>query len=317
MHFRMLPSFDWNRARAFWVTAELGSFSAAARVLGVAQPTVGRQVAALEEELGVVLFERVGNALELTASGVELVDHVRAMAGAASRISLTAAGQSEAIDGTVCITASEIIAAYLLPPILIELRRTQPGIELEILASNSIRDLLRREADIAIRNVAPTHPELFARKLGDHWARPYASAEYLARIGDPQTPAALAEVGEFFAFDRTTVMIDGLRERGLEFTPRNFPIITSNHLVQWQMAKRGAGICFVMEAVGDAEPGMVRVLPELPPLPVPIWLVSHRELRTSRRIRLVFDALAAGLAAPCHESGRSGPRTRGLARANP
>jgi DNA-binding transcriptional LysR family regulator len=287
--------FDWNHARAFLATAEAGSFSAAARTLGLAQPTVGRQVAALEQELGVSLFERVGNSLEPTSVGLELLEHVRAMAAAGDRVSLAAAGQAEAIDGTVCITASELIAAYLLPPIVAQLRLAQPGIELEIVAANHIRDLLRREADIAIRNTAPTQVELVGRKIADHQARAYASRAYLDRIGDPQTPAELAEVGEFFGFDRTDRMIAHLRPLGLALEPRNFPIVTDNHLVQWELAKRDVGICFVMEAVGDATPGMVRVLPELPGLPVPIWLVSHRELRTSRRIRLVFDLLAEQL----------------------
>ncbi len=126
--------FDWNRARAFLVTAEEGSFSAAARALQVAQPTVGRQVAGLEEELGVVLFERVGNTLELTPAGTELLEHVRAMGDAATRASLAATGQSADIEGTVSITASELIAAYLLPPVVARVRAAHPSIEVEIVA---------------------------------------------------------------------------------------------------------------------------------------------------------------------------------------
>ncbi|MGB1277130.1 MAG: LysR family transcriptional regulator, partial [Nannocystaceae bacterium] len=174
MNWRSI-GFDWNRARAFLVTAEEGSFSAAARALGTTQPTVGRQVAGLEEELGLTLFERVGKGLELTASGLELIEHVRAMGAAAMRVSLTATGQAGALEGTVCITASELIATFLLPPILAGLRWKHPGIELEVVASNDVRDLLRREADIAVRNVAPTHPELVARSLGTRYARPYAT----------------------------------------------------------------------------------------------------------------------------------------------
>lgn len=294
--------FDWNRARAFLVTAEEGSFSAAARALGMAQPTVGRQVAALEEELGVALFERIGNALELTTSGLDLMEHVRAMGDAATRISLTATGQSLALDGTVCIAASELIAAHILPPIIGRLRRAHPGIEIEIVASNSASDLRRREADIAVRNFTPTQPELFARKIADRDARLYASPEYLARIGDPTSPADLSRA-DFFGFDRTDIMIRGLRALGVQLTERNFPIVTGNHLVQWELAKHGVGICIVMDEVGDAEPRVRRVLPELPPLPVPVWLISHRELRTSRRIRVVFDMLADALAGPRGEDG--------------
>jgi DNA-binding transcriptional LysR family regulator len=287
--------FNWNHARAFFVAAEEGSFAAAGRALDIAQPTIGRQVAALEEELGVALFERVGNSLELTAAGLGLMEHVRAMNDAATRVSLSATGQSLSVEGTVCITASELIAAHILPPILGRLRKTHPGIELEIVASNGARDLQRREADIAVRNFTPTQPELVAKKVADRSARLYAAPAYLEQLGDPTTPAGLAKA-EFFGFDRTERMIDGLRALGLELTHANFPIVTANHLVQWEMAKAGLGICIVMDQVGDAEARVRRVLPDFPPLPVPVWLATHRELRTSRRIRVVFDLLAEELA---------------------
>lgn len=286
--------FDWNHTRAFLVTAEEGSFSAAARALGAAQPTLGRQVAALEEELGVTLFERAGTALRLTAAGLDLLDHVRAMSEAATRVSLTATGQSLSIEGTVCITASELIAAYLLPPIIGRLRLAHPAIEIEIVASNTATDLRRREADIAVRNFMPAQPDLVARKIGDRAARLYASPDYLRRIGDPKTPADLARA-ELFGFDRGDMMIKGLRALGVEVTEKSFPIVTANHLVQWELAKHGVGICIVMEEVGDAEPRVRRVLPDLPPIVVPLWLATHRELQTSRRIRVVFDMLAEEL----------------------
>ncbi len=286
--------FDWNRARAFMVSAEEGSFSAAGRALGIAQPTIGRQVAALEEELGVALFERIGNTLELTSAGLELLEHVRAMSEAATRVSLAATGQSLSIDGSVCITASELIAACILPRILGRLRLVHPGIEIEIVASNTARDLRRREADIAVRNFTSTQPELVARKIADRDARLYASPAYLERIGNPTSPSDLSRA-DFFGFDRTDRMIKGLAALGVELTPKNFPIITDNHLVQWELCKQGAGICIVMDEVGDAEPRVRRVLPKLPPLPVPIWLATHQEIRTSRRIRAVFDLLAEEL----------------------
>lgn len=289
--------FDWNRARAFLVSAEEGSFSAAARALGLTQPTIGRQVAELEQELGVCLFERIGNKLELTAAGLGLIEHVREMGEAATRVSLAATGQSLSIEGTVCITASELIAAYLLPKVVAELRARHPAIEIEIVASNSARDLRRREADIAVRNFQPKEADLIARKVADRAARLYATPAYLERIGNPSAPADLSRA-DFFAFDRTSIMIDGLRELGVELTTANFPIVTANHLVQWEMCKRGLGICIVMDEVGDAEPSVRRVLPDLPPLPVPIWITAHRELRTSRRMRVVFDLLAEALGDP-------------------
>ena len=286
--------FDWNHARAFLVAAEEGSFSAAGRVLSIAQPTIGRQVAALEEELAVTLFERIGNTLELTSAGLDLMEHLRAMGDAATRVSMTAAGKSLSIDGTVCITASELIAAHVLPPIIGRLRLTHPGIEIEIVASNTARDLRRREADIAVRNFTPTQPDLVAKKIADRDARLYASPVYLERLGNPTSAAGLSQA-EFFGFDRTDLMIKGLRALGLDIGPKNFPIITDNHLVQWELCKQGVGICIVMDEVGDAEPRVRRVLPKLRPLPVPVWLATHRELHTSRRIRVVFDLLAEEL----------------------
>lgn len=286
--------FDWNRARAFLVTAEEGSLSAAARALGMTQPTLGRQVDALETELGVVLFERAGRGLVLTPSGLELLDHVRAMGDAAGRVSLAASGQAQSIEGSISITASEIYSAFLLPPVVERLRREAPGIEIEIVASNATIDLRRREADIAIRSFRPTQPDLIAKKIGDDAARLYGSVGYLERIGNPQTAEELSEA-DFIGFDTTGVMVEGLNKLGLSLTRRNFPVLTGSHLVHWELVKQGAGIGIVPEAVGDAEPKVRRALPGLDPMIFPMWLTTHRELNTSRRIRYVFDLLAEEL----------------------
>jgi DNA-binding transcriptional LysR family regulator len=286
--------FDWNRVRAFLVTAEEGSFSAAAKALGMTQPTLGRQVAALEEELGVLLFSRVGSTLELTEAGLGLMEHARQMGEAANRLSLAATGRSSSIEGVVSITASELISAYLLPPVIAKVRQQHPGIELEIVASNTARDLVRREADIAVRNFQSDQPDLVAKKVAVRDARLYAAPAYLARIGPIDGPAALAKA-DFFAFDRSTIMVDWLTKMGAPVTAANFKIVCGNHLVQWELCKRGMGICIVMDEVGDREPAVVRVLPELMPIPVPIWITAHRELHTSPRIRVVFDLLAEAL----------------------
>ena len=287
--------FDWNRARAFLVTAEEGSLSAAARALGMAQPTLGRQVDALEKELGVILFERVGRGLTLTPGGLELLDHVRAMGEAANRMSLTSAGQSQSVEGKVVIAASEIYAAFLLPPILAKLRKAQPGIEIEIVVSTKASDLLRREADIAIRNFRPSEPDLVARKIRDVPARLYAAPAYLESLNNPQLPYDLRKA-DFISIDRSGMFLKGLNAMGFNLTERNFPIVTENYLVMWELVKHGLGIGILDGLIGDAEPKVTRVLPDLAPLMFPIWLVAHRELNTSRRIRLVFDLLAKELA---------------------
>ena len=287
-------NFDWNRARAFLVTAEEGSLSAAARALGMAQPTLGRQVRALEEELGIVLFERVGRGLTLTPSGLELAEHVRAMGEAATRVSLSASGRSQTIEGTVRITATEVTAARVLPPIIAKLRLAEPGIEIEIVASNSLSDLRRREADIAVRSVRPTDPDLVARKLMDETARLYASETYLARIGGLATPEDLSKA-EFIGFDDNDAYLEGLNRLGLPVTARNFPVSSGSHLVQWELVKQGAGVGVMLTRIGDAEPLVRCAAPWLDPFAFEVWLVAHRELNTSRRVRLVFDWLAEAL----------------------
>ena len=287
-------TFDWNRARAFLVTAEEGSLSAAARALGMTQPTLGRQVTALETELGVALFERGGRGLELTPSGLDLLEHVRAMGDSASRLSLAASGQSTSIEGSICITATEMMAAFVLPPILARLRQLEPGIDIELIASNSTSDLKRREADIAVRAFRPTQSDLIARRVRGAKFQLYAASSYLRRLGNPTAPEDLADA-DFLGIDRTDLLVGVLGGLGIAVTLRNFPIITENHLVLWELLKHGLGIGFMAEEIGDAEPLVERVLPSLDPIPTETWLVAHRELKTSRRVRTVFDFLVSEL----------------------
>ena len=286
--------FDWNHARAFLVTAREGSLSAAARSLGTTQPTLGRQVAAFQAELGVTLFERVGRGLELTEAGASLAETIAPMAEAARHVSLTASGQSQSVEGLVRITASEIYAAYLLPPMLGTLREAAPGLTIEIIATNRVTDLRRREADVAIRNARPSDPELFARKVTDAHAAFYATTGYIDRIGRPSALPDLARA-DFIGFDDTDGMMAYLAEFGLTLTARNFPIVSESHVAQLGAARSGLGIAILPTDVGDAEPGLRRVLPDGPLITFPIWLVAHRELRTARRVRVVFDHLAEGL----------------------
>ncbi|KZL20706.1 HTH-type transcriptional regulator GltC [Pseudovibrio axinellae] len=289
-------SFDWNQARAFLVTAEEGSLSAAARALGLTQPTLGRQVSALEAELGVTLFERVGRSLTLTQSGLELLGHVKAMGEAANRISLTASGQSQGIDGHVCISASDAVSSYILPPILKQLREAAPGIEIEVLATNSVSDLQQREADIAIRHVRPEQPDLIAKLVRESFARFYASKAYLNKNGRPQTIDDF--VGhEFIGFDRPDRFLKHFSEIYLPLTTQNFKLTTMSGVVGWELARNDLGIIIMLEDIGRNFEDMEQVIPSFEPFPVPIWLATHRELHTSRRIRLVFDLLSEALSA--------------------
>ncbi len=299
MRFRMdwrSIRFDWNRARAFLVAAEEGSYSAAARALGLTQPTVGRQVAALEAELEVALFERAGHRLALTPAGLSLVEHVRAMGDAATRVSLAASGQAASLIGEVCVSASELIAAAWLPALLAPLQRAHPGLVIEIVASNAPSDLRRREADIAVRNFRPNAPDLVARKLGDSDTYLYGSTAYLAALGGPTTPADLA-AATFIGFDETDALLRHYQALGLPLTAANFRVRTASQHAQWALAQAGAGLCLMLADIGDGAPDMHRVLPDRVRLSFPTWLTAHREVRSSRRVRVVFDVLAAGLSA--------------------
>jgi DNA-binding transcriptional LysR family regulator len=288
--------FDWNQARAFLVTAEEGSLSAAARAIGMTQPTLSRQVDALEAKLGLVLFERAGRGLVLTPSGLELLEHVRGMGEAATRVSHSASGRSQVIEGPICITASEVYSAFLLPPIISKLRATHPGIEVEIVASNTPTDLRRREADIAVRNFASTQPDLIVKKIRDDFAYMYAAESYLRVLGNVASLQDL-ERADFLGFANTEVLIKGLNALGLNVTKRNFPIICDSHLVQWEFVKQGAGIGLITENIAAREPLVRRVLPDMAPIVVPMWLATHRELNTSKRVRTVFDFLGTHLSA--------------------
>ena len=295
MHFCMEwrnVGFDWNQVRAFFVTAETGSYSAAARALRTTQPTVGRQVAALERSLRVTLFTRRGRGVEPTRTGLELVEHVRAMAEAALRVSRVAAGKASSLEGPVTITASAMVAWALLPPLLVKLRKRYPGLDLEVVASNQSVDLRSGEADLAIRNVAPKEPELVARRLPDRVAYLYASPRYLASLGRP-TPERLSRA-QFIGFARGDAYRAGLAALGLTLTEANFHFYAQDQHVQWAMVHQGAGLAMMLADVGDADAGVRRV-PGLPGFPIPMWLVTHRDVKTSQRLRLVADALAAGL----------------------
>lgn len=288
-------SFDWNQVRAFLATAEEGSLSAAARALGQTQPTLGRQVSALEERLGVTLFERVGRGLQLTQSGRELLRHVKAMGEAAAQISLTATGQSQAIDGEVRITASDIMAMYTLPPILQRVLDAAPRLKIDIIAVNDIQDILRREADIAIRHVRPEQPELVARLVQEPTASFYAAKDYLDRQGRPKTINDLA-AHQFVSFGDTDQMIGFVEPLGIELTRDNFRLQSKSGVVAWELVRRGLGIAVMSDDVGAATPEVERLVPSMAPFVFPVWLVTHRELHTSKRIRLVFDMLAEAFA---------------------
>ncbi len=287
-------SFDWNQVRAFLATAEEGSLSAAARALGQTQPTLSRQVAALEEDLGVTLFERAGRAMALTTAGMELLEHVKVMADAATRISLSASGQSQVIEGRVAITATENVASGQLPAIIQKIHAIAPNIQIDILPSNEVQDLTRREADISIRHARPEQPDLIAKLLYETTAHIYASRDYLDRIGPVERLTDL-DRALFIGLDRTSEMIAYMADFGLHLSPHQFRFNSpSGHVLQ-ELVRLGLGVSILTRDIEARANNIVPILPDQFSIPIPVWLVTHRELHTSKRIRVVYDLLAEEL----------------------
>lgn len=277
-------------------TAEAGSLSAAARRLGLTQPTLGRQVAALEADLGVTLFERVGRSLALTQAGRALFEHVRNMGSAADAVALAASHQSQTEEGLVRITASDVYAANILPKALAVLQKRAPGIRVDVLASNSVNDLIRREADIAIRHVQPTEPDLIARRCPDSSARLYASEALFEKLGRPSRRDQLGDAPFIGPSERPDFFVAEINRRGVPIALENLRYTTGSGLAYWQWVLAGLGIGVMMDPVAEGAKGVV-VIDDMEKMAIPIWLVTHRELRTSRRIRVVFDVLAEVLGA--------------------
>jgi len=289
-----MNNFDWNLARAFHATARTGSLSAAARELGLTQPTLSRQVAEFETTLGVTLFERIGKRLVLTETGHSLLAHGRAMGEAAEALALAASGRAEAIEGRVSISATDAYCAYLLPDICAHIREMASQITLVIVSTDAISDLRRREADIAIRHIRPQEADLIGRQVRESTAHFYASPAWVARNGIPGRAEDL-DPHDLVGYGDPARFAGYMQGLGLRVTAESIRLMSENSVAAWEMVKRGLGVGIMMREIAEQTPALVHVLPELQLPRFPVWLVTHRELHTSRRIRLVFDILAEEL----------------------
>ena len=286
--------FDWSLARTFLAALESGSLLGAAKRLGSSQPTVGRQIAELESQLGVALFERTGRGLVPTQSALQLAASAQAMEVAALQLARSGSGAQKQVSGTVRITASQPVACYLLPPILSDMRRALPEIQVEIESSNVVSNLLRREADIALRMVRPDQATLIAKKIGTVKVGTYASRDYLARRGSPKQPMDL--IGhDMIGYDKGEDIIRGFRAFGQSISREAFAFRTDDLIVQWEAVRAGLGIGFYANYLARTDPDVLRILPAMALPELPMWLTVHREIRSSQRIRAVFDFLASAL----------------------
>lgn len=302
-----MTDLDWNRVRAFLATAETGSLSAAARKLELTQPTLSRQVAALEAELGVTLFERIGKKLLLTEAGGSLLEHARGMGDAAVAMTFAATGRAQAIEGIVTISATDGYAAYILPEIVEQIREQAPQVTIVIVASNSLSDLQRREADIAIRHVRPEGDTLVGQLVREATAGIFASKEWVERNGLPRSPADIAP-RDIIGFEATERFSEYLRGLGMRSTVDGFRLVSESSVVVCEMMRHGHGVCLMDKEIASRFRGVVELFPDLESPRFPVWLVTHRELRTSRRIRLVYDILRQALARARRSAGREGKR---------
>ena len=284
-------SFDWRLIQSFLAVLEHGSLLGAARALQSSQPTMGRHIADLEAQLGVVLFERTGRGLQPTATALRLATSARAMEAGALQLAHGVSSAQMGVRGSVRITASQPVACLLLPPLLLQMRQALPDIQVELVASNDVTNLLRREADIALRMVRPDQSSLVARRIGTVALGAFAHRDYLRRRGVPRQPTDLL-AHELVGNDRNEDILRGFAALGYPVGREQFALRTDDLMAYWQAVRAGLGIGFVAHYMARTDPEVQPVLPMLKVPPLPIWLTVHREIRTSVRIRAVYDFLA-------------------------
>lgn len=287
---------DWRLLQAFLAISEAGSLSRAARTLGQSQPTLSRRLAALEAALGQALFERSPQGLSPTPAAQALLTPARDVQAQLQRMQTALDRHARTLAGTVRITASEIVSHHLLLPALRPLREAHPEIQIELTPADGVSDLLRREADIAVRMFRPREPGLIARRLAEQPLGLYAHRDYLARRG-PVTAQTMAQ-HHWIGPDQNDLTLRGFAQAGHAVTRDFFAIRTDHSALAWQAVCEGLGVGVALRAVARRQPDVVRVLTEIDIPPAACWLVVHRELRGTPRLRTVFDALVRALSQP-------------------
>jgi DNA-binding transcriptional LysR family regulator len=287
---------SWDFYRTFLAVLKEGSLSAAARELGLTQPTVGRHVDAMEATLGYPLFVRSPHGLLPTDAALALKPYAETLAATSAALLRTASGQRDTVSGTVRISASEVIGIEVLPPILSELHAAYPALTIELSASDTVEDLLRQEADIAVRMVAPAQNALIARHLGAVPLGFHAHRRYIERRGMPQTLADLSN-HSLIGYDRETAAIRAIIARSPELPATRFALRADSNLAQLAAIRAGFGVGICQNGLAARDPDLRPVLPGLFEMKLDTWLVMHENLKTAPRCRVTFDALAAGLRA--------------------
>ena len=287
---------DWERQRAFLAVLDAGSLSGAARVLGLSQPTVRRRIEDLEHQVGAPLFTRSPSGLTPTGVARDLGQHARTMATAAEAFMRTASGDADADEGVVRITASEVIGVEVLPPLMAELRARHPGLVLELSLGSRNEDLLRREADVAVRMSPPAQKSLVARRIGAVRLGLFAHRKVLEAHGIPVTLEDLKRL-PLIGYESETNSVRALKAMGLTLRREDFVYRTDNDLGQLAAIRGGVGFGVCQNRLAARDPDLVAVLPDVFHFDLDTWIVMHEDLRRVRRVRLVYEALAKGLTA--------------------
>ena len=285
---------DWSLYRTFLAVVRAGSFSAAARLTGSTQPTIGRQIQTLETTLGLKLFTRSQRGLLPTAAARELVAHAESMAAAAAALHRASSGGASEQAGTVRLTAGEQVGLEVLPPILAEFARQHPSIELELSLSNRNEDLLRRDADIAVRMARPSQKALIARRVGIVKIGLFAHRSYVEAHGLPRAPSDFPQ-HRLIGFDRDMFILRTTGGAAASLRRKDFAVRTDSIAAQIAMLRAGLGVTACQVNVARRDPNLVPVLAKEMSFQREVWLVTHPDLKNVRRVRLLFDHLARGL----------------------
>jgi DNA-binding transcriptional LysR family regulator len=290
---------DWDLFQSLHAVLEAGTLSAAAKLRGLTQPTLGRHIETLEQRLGSPLFLRSPRGLQPTDLALELRPHLNEMASAASAAVRDASGAADSIVGSVRITASEMVCVEVIAPMLADFHEAHPGTIIELMASNTTDDLSRREADIAVRMTPPTQGSLVAKKVGEINLGFYAAAAYLERHGSPTSFEELKEHA-VIGFDSPSYNIRELPGINMEVTREVFTFRCDSDVAQFAAIRAGFGIGVCQDNLGRRY-GLSAVMPGVSVFRMGCWIVMHENLRANRRMRLMFDHLVEGFSAYIRE----------------
>lgn len=282
---------NWDDLKYFLAMVEEGSLSAAARKLGVSQPTLSRRLTALEEDIGSDLFMRTRSGLEMTSIGERIVSHATHMRDDVYSIERLLTGHDSSLRGSVVISCITILGAGWLVHQTRPFRDQFPGITVEFKVENNASDLLRREADIAVRMFRPEQNDLIAKRVGTMTYGYYASKKYLEKHGTPETLDEVSKHDFILPHDEILAYTNKYVKRPMH--PRGKIALRSNSLITLEAAVReGYGIGAYSCIMADQDPDLVRLFGDVVVFSSDIWLVTHAELRRSARIRAMFDFLS-------------------------